>query len=269
VERAEEAARKAIELAPDYAGGYGALAAIRSDHLKHVEAEDLFKQALARDPDDPEILSSYAAALFDLGYLKQALATRERVHLLEPLVPLYNRQRAVVIAANGNLDAGVTEAERLCSGCLLFLAPAYAQQGRFAKAADMLLQGTPEAAGRFAQPLIDGPFAEPLIEAAAQVMRAAAIGAEPPAQLPDFYSELGFVYAYTSTPERMLDWPEQALKNGASNQLRWIWWPTPSSVRKTERFKTLMRNAGIVDYWRARGWPDLCRPIGADDFICD
>ena len=40
-------------------------------------------------------------------------------------------------------------------------------------------------------------------------------------------------------------------------------------VRKTERFKALVRKAGLVDYWRARGWPDLCRPMGADDFVCD
>ena len=26
---------------------------------------------------------------------------------------------------------------------------------------------------------------------------------------------------------------------------------------------------GLVDYWRARGWPDLCRPMGVDDFVCD
>ena len=268
VERAEVAARKAIELAPDYAGGYGALAAIRSDHLKHMEADDLFKQALARDPDDPEILSSYAAALFDLGYLRQALAARERVHLLEPLVPLFNRLRAVVIAANGNLDSGVTEGERLCSGCLLFLSPAYAQQGRFTEAADMLLHPPPEDSG-FARPRIVGPFADPLISAAAQVMRAAAMRAEAPVKLPDFYSELSFVYAYTSTPERMLDWPEKDLQDGPRNQLSWVWWPTPSSVRKTQRFKTLVRNAGLVDYWRARGWPDLCRPVGAGDFTCD
>ena len=42
-----------------------------------------------------------------------------------------------------------------------------------------------------------------------------------------------------------------------------------ASVRKTERFKTFVRKAGFVDYWRARGWPDLCRPQGADDFVCD
>ena len=49
----------------------------------------------------------------------------------------------------------------------------------------------------------------------------------------------------------------------------YLWWPTPPSVRKTERFKALVRNSGMVDYWRARGWPDRCRPVGADDFICD
>jgi hypothetical protein len=30
-----------------------------------------------------------------------------------------------------------------------------------------------------------------------------------------------------------------------------------------------VREAGLVDYWKARGWPDLCRPIGANDFECD
>jgi hypothetical protein len=47
------------------------------------------------------------------------------------------------------------------------------------------------------------------------------------------------------------------------------WDPLYAPLRKTERFKTLMRDAGLVDYWRERGWPDLCRPVGADDFVCD
>jgi hypothetical protein len=40
-------------------------------------------------------------------------------------------------------------------------------------------------------------------------------------------------------------------------------------VRKTARVKALMRKAGLVDDWRARGWPDLCCPMGAHDFVCD
>jgi hypothetical protein len=40
-------------------------------------------------------------------------------------------------------------------------------------------------------------------------------------------------------------------------------------VRKTERFKALVRQAGLVEYWKTRGWPVDCRPVGADDFECD
>jgi hypothetical protein len=48
-----------------------------------------------------------------------------------------------------------------------------------------------------------------------------------------------------------------------------LWFPAHAPLRKTERFKAWARNVGLVDYWRARGWPDLCRPMGTDDFVCD
>jgi hypothetical protein len=41
------------------------------------------------------------------------------------------------------------------------------------------------------------------------------------------------------------------------------------SQRETKRFKPFVRKAGFGDYRRAKGWPDLCRPTGADDFVCD
>jgi len=40
-------------------------------------------------------------------------------------------------------------------------------------------------------------------------------------------------------------------------------------LRKTERFRAHLRNIGLVDYWRARGWPDFCKPVGANDFECN
>jgi hypothetical protein len=45
--------------------------------------------------------------------------------------------------------------------------------------------------------------------------------------------------------------------------------PLMAPVRKTDRFKKWARTAGLVDYWRERGWPEFCRPVGADDFVCD
>jgi Tfp pilus assembly protein PilF len=138
---AETAARRAIALAPGYAGGYAALASITAERGKWIEAMDLFKQGLARDPEDPELLGDYGAALRRLGYLKESLAAKEQQHLLDPLVPLYNRQRAELLLTNGQADAGVGELERLHrqnnAGVLLVLPAAYAQQGRFAEAADL------------------------------------------------------------------------------------------------------------------------------------
>jgi hypothetical protein len=41
-----------------------------------------------------------------------------------------------------------------------------------------------------------------------------------------------------------------------------------SIVRKTER-RRIVRKVGLVDYWRTHSWPDLGRPVGSDDFVCD
>jgi hypothetical protein len=48
-----------------------------------------------------------------------------------------------------------------------------------------------------------------------------------------------------------------------------LWHPSYAAVRKMERFKGVVREVGLVDYWRERGWPEFCRPVGADDFACD
>jgi hypothetical protein len=50
----------------------------------------------------------------------------------------------------------------------------------------------------------------------------------------------------------------------------WTPWLLPhSGVRADPRFKELVREAGLVDYWRQSGkWADFCRPVGEDDFEC-
>ena len=47
-----------------------------------------------------------------------------------------------------------------------------------------------------------------------------------------------------------------------------LWRPVLSEVRKLPGFKDLVRSEGLVDYWRAYGWPDVCRPTAGEDFEC-
>jgi TolB-like protein/tetratricopeptide (TPR) repeat protein len=47
-----------------------------------------------------------------------------------------------------------------------------------------------------------------------------------------------------------------------------IWGPGLAEVRKLPGFKQLMRDAGLVDYWRKYGWSDYCKPTTGEDFEC-
>ncbi len=80
---------------------------------------------------------------------------------------------------------------------------------------------------------------------------------------------LNFVYAYVGALPRVMEEYERTLNIGYLGNTPGLWFPVYAPLRKTERFKAHVRKAGLVDYWRARGWPDLCRPMGADDFVCD
>ena len=74
--------------------------------------------------------------------------------------------------------------------------------------------------------------------------------------------------AYFGDPELAIDAMEKGISIDAGG-LFILWYPAMREVRKTPRFKEFMREIGLVDYWKEYGWPDLCRPVGDDDFVCD
>lgn len=144
-----------------------------------------------------------------------------------------------------------------------FLARAYAAAGRYSEAADTLL----------AIPVNQNYFVsrESVLDAA-RLLRGAPDRAGATDPLPAFvWGQVDFVYAYIGAVDRVLDDRERTVESGnlVTTVTTDLWHPVYAPLRKTERFKTLARKLGLVDYWRERGWPDLCRPIGADDFVCD
>ncbi len=49
--------------------------------------------------------------------------------------------------------------------------------------------------------------------------------------------------------------------------LFWLWLPLFDEARQLDSFKQLLRESGVVDYWREHGWPKVCQPDG-EDFSC-
>jgi TolB-like protein/DNA-binding SARP family transcriptional activator len=250
--KAEAAANRAIQLDPKSADGYVALANVQSVHGKWREAEDLFSRAFALDPDYPDTLQSNGVMLANLGYLKRALAITQRLQLLEPFVPIFTVVHRRVLWLNGQTDAALAlfkgAGPSLAKGRDFDLAIIYGSQGRFDEAADVL----PNPESEFAR-----------------LLRAAPVHVPSPQKLPP-NGLSGFAELYLGAPDRALDIYESRVNIGYTGALmNWLWSGPFQSLRKTNRFKTLVRSAGMVDYWRERGWPDLCRPVGANDFACD
>jgi uncharacterized protein YdhG (YjbR/CyaY superfamily) len=220
---------------------------------------DLILRALALDPNHPDILDSYSYQLAELGYLKQALPVRERLQGLEPYAPVFHGNFAMMIWASGQTDAAIALYNTPPGGPTGGLARLYASQGRFGEAADLM------QSGRNGDPVLSAQR-----DAAVRLLRTAPVVAASPQTLPKLGSQ-GWVFLYVGAPERVLEYHEGNIKIGYHGGIDTfpLWAPTFAPVRKTERFKAFVRAAGYVDYWRARGWPDLCRPMGADDFGCD
>jgi TolB-like protein len=267
LEEGEKAAREAMRLDPQLATAYAVLGAIEGYKRNWAASVELYNKAIDLDPNDPDNIETYGTVLATIGYLKEALRLREQVHALEPFIPDYNNFLGQSLVVSGRIEDAIRtlEAGHATGGQLGFekevLARAYFAAERYEDALRTML-AIPK--GRYGD-------SGQLIENAAGLLRNAPTKSVVAATLPVVPGRLNFVYAHVSAPGRMMEYPERAFEVGigTSSGLRNIWDPINAPLRKTEGFKALMRKAGLLDYWRAKGWPDLCQPIGADDFECD
>jgi tetratricopeptide (TPR) repeat protein len=82
------------------------------------------------------------------------------------------------------------------------------------------------------------------------------------------FVEISVWAAYFGDPEFALNALERAVSI-SSHQLALYWYLLMKEARQLPRFKEFVKEIGLVDYWKEYGWPDLCHPVGDDDFVCD
>jgi TolB-like protein len=252
--KAEAAARRAIQLDPRNAIAYTALGRLQGDQGKWLASEQSLKQALDLDPLNPEALHTYSLFLAATGQIKQAVAMLDKLLALDPLAPSYNASAVIIRLSAGENEKALTLAETVAGPTARV--KAFAAIRRFKDAAASIQNAPP------------GQYPE-RSATATRLLRMAPSPA--PRQETPYLGQLSVVYLYVGMPERALDVMERDAEAGfrTFSTLVSIWQPDFGPARKTERFKTLIRNLQFLDYWRARGWPQYCHPVGADGFACD
>ena len=269
---AEEAGRRAVELAPDSALAHAVLANAASVRGDWREAEARYREVFELG-DPAERGGGYGLLGLAVGHVYQA---RDRLLQQRQLDPLNEAATAFLAAAEdslGNTQGAVAEYER---GGTLFrpwFAGAYNASLTQAGLADALWRERPVAVGfSYANP----PFAAILaagddVAAAREAVRAAYAAIDTSVQ-PLWRVlvrlQMGALAARFGDPELAMRSFEETYTS-SPEQIYAIWRPVYRDMRKLPRFKQFVRDIGLVDYWREYGWADFCRPMGENDFECD
>lgn len=264
--RAEQAARRALELNPDMAAAHSALANVHLFRKDWAAAERELSTAVSI-PSDFVATWDYAVFLEAAGYLDEALEYRRRTRQALPLNVAPAVDLATTYHALGDLASAEKELAEAASlvGDRFVLDDARARFAMARRDEDALRQQLGGLSNS----------QDPMVELIASILDSPERGAATRRRLREALSggprrqrALAPWAAYFGEPELAIELQRERMLAGPLGAAR-LWDPVMREARGTQVFKDLVRGLGLVDFWRARGWPTLCRPVGADDFECD
>jgi adenylate cyclase len=257
------AAQKAIELEPNLSEAYFQLSRYESIKCNWIDAELNYRKAFQLRP---ETLSNYGMGhnYNMVGYFKKSREILEELRRNDPLNLEVRTNYITTLGLLRDTQGVENENER----CKALFGDAWK---------------TRSYAMTFHRLGINDPVTPDEIEYSNLIFDAAKEHLDSPkeglSKLRQLYSDennlseiditnISILAAYFGDPEFAMDAMEKGNEINAAGLFK-IWFPVMKEVRQTPRFKEFVRKIGLADYWKEFGWPDLCRPIGDDDFECD
>jgi TolB-like protein/Flp pilus assembly protein TadD len=228
----------------------------------HARAVALF----AQHSMDGEAAAARGYLLVSIGRAREAIHAFERARAIDPLVPGIALGLTIAYVNAGEFAAALAEVDRgrqldgyqphintLGLSTALSMGDRVEIENRLA----LLSEGhAVTGLNRVLAQVLDNRA-----EARRHIRRLAA------ATVGTFEKTMLAIWAgYYGEPELALELLYEILPE--ANATSALWGPLMRDVRRLPGFKDLVRDTGLVDYWRAYGWPDFCRPISDDDFVC-
>jgi len=260
---AEVAARQAVALDPGLADGHHALANVLRDRGQWADAEDSYRRAFDLDSRSIDLLENYSEFLGEVGRKRAAIAMARRGYELEPSSAL-----AAVALCDSLIGAQhLTEARAYCHTArqlqpdfvwpVMSLVQIALLEGDL-ETAYQLDAGCPRCAD------IDNGYGKALLKAIHD-------GVDPVPYDQRIFGVFDIaIWMHIGGQALILEGlnSQQERYLGHGRILFYLNPPYMDAIRSTPRFKQLVIDADLPAYWRQRGWPDMCHPLGKDDFEC-
>jgi TolB-like protein len=256
VDKAVEAARRALALDPNLAEAHAVLAEVQSERWDWTGAEAAFFFATSIDPNDPTTRHWYSLLLCRAGRLDACLEQARLAFELDPASPVINYNLAVAYMIQGYDDLAV----------------------RYIRSAEELGLDT---SGASAVPMMTALRAGDMETFSTIAMRQAVDGGIPEdvarlivdtfgdrSLLPELlarFDEIGLPAESRAGFWLLAGETEQAIDDlvaaarARRGDLAILWSPEGRAVRQHPRFGEIAREAGLIEYWKQYGMPDDCR----------
>ncbi|MEN0653229.1 MULTISPECIES: tetratricopeptide repeat protein [Hyphobacterium] len=262
-----ETARRAITINPADAQAHAFLGSALAENWNWVEGLDMLDRAVALAPNDPDVLDTAAQILGKVGYGAEALALSERAVALDPQGAIFLNTLGNLLAIQGRFDESDAQFRASIDIDPSLRFPYANLMWSHARAGD--IAGTQSALTTLLDRGHPAPADEDLIEpfiAAQTLAEIQALAAESRGFVRTLYSLLAsdMEYFFSQVP----------VGTASGRPTNWasynpFWQTFSGEVFADPRWKDWVRRGGLVDLWRARGFPPQCRPVGADDFRCE
>lgn len=262
------AAERAVALEPDAAITEHALGNVARAQFHYADAEQHYLRAMQIDPGYPDVREDYAELLYEVGRFEDsALAVRQLVKLDPYFIVGWVRLRdaAAALDRRDEVEEAVRQLRAInpknFSGRfgLLQYALAYGRADEARAALAEIVTRWPKDAA-FAQQLLPWALGEPGVDLRSP---GEAIADAPENEASYFLIARQDVDGYNADiKSRGAILEAYYFANLYSSK------PAGHAMLRDPRVKAMLVRYGFPAYWREKGWPSGCRPIGETDFEC-
>jgi len=254
-----QAANRALELNPELSMPWATLA-LGSSGLggSYVLAMEQFDQALKNDPKNSTAYLWRAIAWADLRFVARALADTKACLEIDPFYENCRRHHAAFLMINGDTELGLKfyqeGVEAGFKGLEEPFWPKLVQNGNRLAVAHSMWDWVEDRTfpAKAALDAIEFPEADHS-QGLDKILRWISVKEE---DADDWWKTLIYFDAYD-------------LVDNTYSEIFYTWLDSYQDFRKTEYFKPSIRKVHVIDYWREKGFPPGCRPLGDEDFECD
>jgi len=267
--QAKPHAMRALELDPRLSEARAVTAEIAFDEYRWADSLATYHQAIKNEPRNPTLHQWLGEGLGQMGFLKQGLAELQIAYQLDPASPVINQSLVWLATWNKQDDLAFRHVE-ISRGLGVGESAVFNSFNALQRRGDwdaMLAHidafvDEPELDRICVLAVRDPSLKGQLLEQLDQLMQRT--------EHPTDIRFLSHCLAVAGQPDRGA---EMALSYIGDNwQYITQFWATneaAGAMRQTRVFREQLVKMGLIDFYREYGWPDLCHPVGEDDFECD